>query len=92
MYIRTSNVWESGAETPEAAIGLKIRADLMIKLREIIHANGWSQKEAGEQLGLTQNRVSYIINGQVSKFTTERLIELLSKIGYTVTVGVQAAA
>ena len=91
MYTEVSNVWESQAKSPEEALALQARADLMISLRQIIVENGWNQKEAAEQLGITQNRVSYIVNGQVSKFTTDKLIGLLSKVGYNVVISVNAA-
>jgi predicted XRE-type DNA-binding protein len=91
MYTEVSNVWESQSSSPEEALALKTRADLMINLREIIHENGWNQKEAAIRLGITQNRVSYISTGQVSKFTTDKLIGLLSKTGYKVTLTVKAA-
>ena len=91
MYTEVTNVWASQAKTPEEAIALQLRADLMIDLRQIILKNGWNQKEAAKQLGLTPNRVSYIVNGQVSKFTTDKLIGLLSKVGYAVDVTVRAA-
>ena len=91
MYTEVSNVWESQAKSPEEALALQARADLMISLRQIIVENGWNQKEAAKQLGITQNRVSYIVNGQVSKFTTDKLIGLLNKVGYTVVMSVNAA-
>jgi len=91
MYTEVSNVWESQTNSPEEALALQARADLMINLREIIHKNGWNQKEAAIHLGITQNRVSYISTGQVSKFTTDKLIGLLSKTGYKVTLTVKAA-
>ena len=84
MYTEVSNVWESQAKSPEEAIALQMRAQLMISLRQIIHDNGWSQKEAAAKLGITQNRVSYIINGRVSKFATDKLAVLLGKVGYSV--------
>jgi predicted XRE-type DNA-binding protein len=91
MYKHVTNVWASEAKTPEEAIALQVRADLMIDLRQIIEDNGWNQKEAAQQLGLTQNRISYIVNGQVSKFTTDKLIGLLSKLGYNVELSIKAA-
>ncbi|MEE8059674.1 MAG: XRE family transcriptional regulator [Pseudomonadales bacterium] len=91
MYTEVSNVWASQAKTPEEAVALQARADLLISLREIIYNNGWSPKEAAQHLGLTQNRVSYIATGQVSKFSTDKLLGLLSKVGYQVDMAVRAA-
>ena len=82
MYTEVSNVWESKAKTPEEAKSLQLRAQMMIVLRQIICDRGWSQKEAAISLGISQPRVSYIINGQVSKFAVDKLLGLLMKAGY----------
>jgi predicted XRE-type DNA-binding protein len=82
MYTRVSNVWESNAKTPEEAKSLERKAQIMITLREIIHNKGWNQAETANQLAISQPRVSYLTNGQVSKFSMDKLFELLDKAGY----------
>ena len=86
MYTEVSNVWESKAATPEEAKSLQLRAQMMIVLRQIICERGWNQKEAARNLGISQPRVSYIINGQVSKFAMDKLLDLLMKAGYNIDV------
>lgn len=90
-FTEVTNVWASEAKSPEEAIMLQHKADLLIKLRHIIHENGWSQKVAANELGITQNRVSYINTGNVRKFSTDRLIELLAKSGYQISISIAAA-
>lgn len=82
MYKRVSNVWESNAKSKSEAKALALKAQLMIVLRELIVKNGWNQSTAAKQLGITQPRVSYLINGQVSKFSIDKLYELLTICGY----------
>jgi predicted XRE-type DNA-binding protein len=82
MYTRVSNVWESSAKSSAEAKSLELKAQLMIVLRELIHNNGWNQAKASEVLGITQPRVSYLINGQVSKFSMDKLYEFLTLCGY----------
>jgi predicted XRE-type DNA-binding protein len=48
----------------------------MIVLRELIHKNGWKQPEAAERLSISQPRVSYLIHGQISKFSMDKLLDL----------------
>lgn len=82
MYTRVSNVWESNAKDSNEAKSLEHKAQLMIVLRELIHNNGWNQTKAAEVLGITQPRVSYLINGNVSKFSLDKLYEYLTLCGY----------
>lgn len=82
MYTEVKNVWESSAKSSQEAKSLQLRAQIMIVIRQLIRKNGWNQSEAAKQLGISQPRVSFIINGQVSKFTTDKLLGLLGTIGY----------
>jgi predicted XRE-type DNA-binding protein len=82
MYTRVSNVWESSAKTPVEAKSQEHKGQLMIVLRELIHNNGWNQAKAAKVLGITQPRVSYLIHGQVSKFSMDKLYEFLTLCGY----------
>lgn len=61
---------------------LQMRSDLMLVLRGIIEAKQWSQSEAAEHLGLTQPRVSYLVNGKVEKFSIDKLLNCLYLMGY----------
>lgn len=91
MFTEVTNVWEKEGRSQEEALALQIKAQLMLELRQIIHANGWNQAEAAKRLGITQPRVSYLVTGQVSKFTTDKLLGYVAKLGYdfalTVTKG-----
>ena len=82
MHTRVSNVWESSTKSSSGAKSLELKAQLMIVLRELIHNNGWNQAKAAEVLGITQPRVSYLTNGQVSKFSMDKLYEFLTICGY----------
>lgn len=82
MFTEVSNVWEKEGRSPEKALALSIKAQIMIELRHIIHSNGWNQAEAAERLGISQPRVSYLVTGQVSKFSTDMLMGYIAKLGY----------
>jgi len=88
MFTEVTNVWESDRLSPEEALTLQIKAQVMIELRQIIFSNGWNQAEAAKRLGITQPRVSYLVNGQVSKFTTDKLLGYISKLGYDFSLNV----
>lgn len=82
------NVFEDLGFEAEEAISLKVRADLMLDLRSYIQKRGWSQKEAAEFLGETQPRISNLMNGEISRFSVDKLINLLGKVGMEVKVEV----
>lgn len=69
-------------ETPEVASKSVLKADLTIMIRDIIEQQGWTQKEATERLGVSQPRVSDIVNGKIDKFTLDVLFSMLNKLGF----------
>ena len=69
-------------ETPEVASISALKADLAIMIRDIIEQEGWTQKEAAERLGVTQPRISDIVNGKIDKFTLDVLFSMLDELGF----------
>ena len=82
------NVFEDLGFGTEEALNLKVRADLMLDLRSTIQKRGWTQKEAAEFLGETQPRISNLMNGEIERFSVDKLINLLGKLGLEVKVEV----
>lgn len=92
VRLGNDNIFEDLGFEAEEALNLKIRADLMLDLRSTIQAQGWTQKEAAEFLGETQPRISNLMNGEISRFTVDKLINLLGKAGMEVKVEVVSKA
>lgn len=44
--------------------------------------NNWSQSEAAENLGISQPRVSNMLNGKLDKFSVDTLLGIVFKMGY----------
>ena len=84
----SENVFEDLGFDVEEALNLKVRADLMLDLRAHIQKHGWTQKEAAEFLGGTQPRISNLMNGEISRFSIDKLINLFGKIGLEVKIEV----
>lgn len=59
-----------------------IKSKLIIIITALIIENGWSQRVAAEKLNVTQPRISNLMNGQVSKFAIDMLLEILCKLGF----------
>ncbi len=80
------NVFEALEDDPAMAQNLKIRSELMITLRQYIEEAGLDQKEAAEVFGVYQPRISDLMRGKIDKFTIDKLVNMLARIGKTVKV------
>ena len=82
--ISSGNVFEDLGLADAKELGVK--ADLAIKISEAIRRKGWTQARAASVLGLDQPKVSALTRGHLEKFSVERLCELLTRVGYNVTI------
>ncbi len=90
VVLGDDNIFEDLGFEAEEAINLKVRADLMLDLRSYIQKQGWTQAEAAEFFGETQPRISNLMNGEISRFSVDKLINLLGKAGMEVKVTVNS--
>lgn len=70
---------------------LVLRADLMKAVAQVIRAKGLTQAAAGRVLDMEQPRVSALMNGKLSLFSSERLIEALCDLDQDVRIRVTPA-
>lgn len=80
----SNNVFEDLGFEAEEAANLKIRADLLLDLRQYIMARGWTQAEAADFFGETQPRISNLLKGEISRFSIDKLINMLARAGVQV--------
>jgi predicted XRE-type DNA-binding protein len=92
VTIGSSNVFEDIGFDTEEAINLKIRADLMLDLRRFIQSRQWTQTEAAEYFGETQPRISNLMNGDIDRFSIDKLVQMLTRAGMDVRVSVSGRA
>ena len=69
---------------------LRIRTDLMLALRRYIEQRQWTVEEAARAFRQSSPRMQNLINGEISRFSVEDLIQLLTKAGLSVHVSVQS--
>jgi transcriptional regulator with XRE-family HTH domain len=55
----------------------------MIAIERRIREEGWTQTETAARLHVTQPRVSDLLNGKVSKFSLDALVNMLAPVGLT---------
>ncbi|GAK73126.1 putative Xre family DNA-binding protein [Agrobacterium rubi TR3 = NBRC 13261] len=76
-----TNIFESITEDSALAADLQFRSDALMTLIDIFEYKGWKQAEISEALGIPQPRVSELLRGKISLFSSDRLIGYLAKVG-----------
>ena len=72
---------------PQRAANLTARAELMSAIAHHIVERGWTQTEAAEVLGVSQPRVSDLMNGKLDLFSIDALANMLPLVGLKIEVG-----
>jgi predicted XRE-type DNA-binding protein len=74
----SGNVFEDCGFPPEEAADLKLRTDLMLKLRNFIRTQNWTNERAASYFGESLSRISHLMNIDIEHFSVEQLVHLLS--------------
>jgi len=85
------NVFAALESDAVEAANLHIRAQLMIDIKQHIEKEGWTQVEAAKVFGVTQPRISSLINGNIDRFSIDMLANMLAAVGRPVSVKVPKA-
>lgn len=67
---------------------LLIKAELVRQISNLIDAKNLTQTETAKLLGIDQPKVSALLNGKLSGFSTERLFRFLNALGSDVEIRV----
>ncbi|HLH00502.1 MAG TPA: helix-turn-helix transcriptional regulator [Bryobacteraceae bacterium] len=82
-----SNVFaDIGLHNPEERL---VKADLAIRICEAIRARRLTQMQAARVLKIDQPKISRLLRGQLSGFSTERLLHFLTLLGRDVEITVK---
>jgi predicted XRE-type DNA-binding protein len=68
--------------------GRAIKAELVRQISHLIDAKNLTQTEAAKLLGVDQPKISALLNGKLSGFSTERLFRFLNALGSDVEIRV----
>lgn len=82
----TENIFEQLGFDKLVAANMKIRAELLIEIREQLRKKGLKQKEAAVLLEINQPEVSALMNGMIYKFSIDALVNMLSRLGQEVKI------
>lgn len=70
---------------------MDVRAQLMAAINEQIVNNGWTQSEAAEKLNVNQPRISYLVSGQIERFSVDALLNMAALAGLQIELTVKPA-
>ncbi|MGH8163808.1 MAG: helix-turn-helix domain-containing protein [Rhodanobacteraceae bacterium] len=87
---RYASVFDAIADTPQEAVNLRLRAEVMQRITQRIERKGWTQREAAQLCGITQPRVNDLLRGRLSRFSLDALVNIAAAMG--VRVELRAAA
>jgi predicted XRE-type DNA-binding protein len=88
VYSSSGNVFaDLGLSNPDE---LMIKAELIHRISALITERNLTQKEAAEILGIDQPKVSALLRGKLSGFSTERLFRFLNALGSNVEIHIVA--
>jgi predicted XRE-type DNA-binding protein len=84
----SGNVFEDVGFEPIEAASLKLRADLMLKLRQFIRSRNWTQAEAASFFGETPAQIDNFMDINSQHSSIDNLIRLLLMAGMNVRITV----
>jgi len=65
---------------------ITLKSKLITIVKMMIIDQKWTQAQAAQEIGVSQPRISNLMNGQISKFSIDMLLEMLGKLGYLMDV------
>lgn len=68
----------------------RIRALLMLRLRELRRSRGLTQVQAARWFGVSQPRISHLAQNRTDRFTTDTLINMLAHAGIRLSLTFEA--
>lgn len=77
----SGNVFVDLGFDPAEAEVMKLRAEVMIRIEQLVKTKGWTQAEAARRLGVTQPRISRLLKGKWEDFSLDMLLTLATRAG-----------
>ena len=90
-HVTSGDIFDDLFDGEEAA-DLKLRSDIMIKIRQAAEVKKLTQHQLTKILDVPQSRISDLLKGKIDKFSVAMLIKLATRIGLKVELVVTDAA
>jgi predicted XRE-type DNA-binding protein len=86
-----ASVWDAIAESPAEAAHLRMRAELMDEIIDVIERHDWTQADAASRCGVSQPRINDLVRGRFSRFSLDALVNMAVALGMRVSLVVSGA-
>jgi predicted XRE-type DNA-binding protein len=86
MKITKGNVFDHLGFAPEQSLELKIKADILLAIREHIEKKNYTQKELAEKLRIHQPDASKLMTGRITSVTIDKLLRYAGRLNLGATV------
>lgn len=86
MRKKEQNIFEEIGFSKEEAAVIELKAQLLDEILRIVQKRKLSQRDLDKILDIPQPRVSALLNGKLSKFSSDMLTKFLSKLGTKVQI------
>jgi predicted XRE-type DNA-binding protein len=70
---------------------LLIRAEMISEINRIVKDRDMKQIEVAQLVGMTQSEISLLLRGTVRRFSTERLMQVLNRLGRDIEIVIKPA-
>ena len=87
-----TSVWDAIESDPVERANLKLRSQLMTEVSRYVKDTGLTQTLAAKKLGTTQPRLNDVLKGKIEKCTVDRLVNMLTAVGFEVNLDISNAA
>lgn len=87
--IASNNLLMDFGFSPEVAVNLTARADILLFIRNHIKSLKWTQRKAAAEYGIPQPRIAEIMSLKIEKFSIDQLLKYLSLMGMTVKIEIE---
>ncbi len=81
MVEKFESVFDAIGGSPGEALNMRLRADMILEIRKRIETEDWTQTETAKLLSISQPRVSDLLNGKLSRFSLDALVNMLATLG-----------
>jgi predicted XRE-type DNA-binding protein len=88
----SDNVFRDLGFSEDEAQNLLLRTDLSIRIRKAIDKLAITQAEAATRAGISQPRMNDLVKGRTHRFTLDALVNIASKLGYSVELKLKKVA
>lgn len=86
------SVWDAIEDTPEEALNMRLRSELMREITSAVRDWNTTQVKAAGRLGLTQPRLNDLLKGRIHNFSLDALVKLTGPAGVHINMGLTHVA